>query len=250
MPLDNIKIILCDTTHTGNIGACARAMKNMGLKNLILVSPRVTPDDHSLALASNARDIIDTAIICDNLDTALYDVHFAVALTARRREFSAHLQTPDELLDEIMPSVDSDLNIAFVFGAERTGLTIEQIEKCNKLVTIPGNPKYLSLNLAQAVQIICYEIYKKYLQLLDNDNKNDALAYLKNHDEKPSTIADNQNILSHLYEMLDKTNYNFKNEEITKRKLQQIINKAQLNREEVGLIHGILRNILLYTSLP
>ena len=157
--LNNIKIVLCNTSHNGNIGSSARAMKTMGIFNLILVSPEVMPDDHSIALACNARDIIETAIITDSLDEAIGDCTLTIALTSRKRELSSHLATPKEITPEIFTTISHNEKVAIVFGAERTGLTIEQLEKCNRLVTIPGNPDYFSLNLAQAVQIICYEIY-------------------------------------------------------------------------------------------
>ncbi len=233
-PLNSISIILCNTTHNGNIGSAARAMKTMGLSKLVLVDPVAKLDDHALALASNARDVVTNAWIVPTLHEALKDTSLAFAMTARKREFNAHLATPKESITEIFATIHNQEKVAIVFGCERSGLTIEQLELCNRLITIPGNPEYFSLNLAQAVQIMAYEIYSNY---------NNNLEYLKT-DIKKSTFEDNQGILNHLDKILNAINYyEYKNPQLTQRKLQNIIYKANLEREEVDLLRGILRKI-------
>lgn len=232
--LNNISIVLCNTTHNGNIGSAARAMKTMGLHKLVLVAPAVRPDDHSMALASNARDVVENAWIVDTLEAALNDTSLAFAMTARKREFNQHLATPRESIDEIFSTIHNEEKVAIVFGCERSGLTIQQLELCNRLVTIPGNPEYFSLNLAQAVQIMAYEIYSNY---------NSKVDHLKT-EAKKSSFADNQGILNHLQQILTSIDYyKNKNSEITGRRLQNIIHKANLERDEVDLIRGILRKI-------
>ncbi len=232
--LNNIKIVLCDTSHNGNIGAAARAMKTMGLMNLVLVAPVAKPDDHSLALACNAKDVVENAYITDSLEDAISDTTLNIALTARKREFGDRLHTPKEITPEVFDVISRNEKIAFVFGAERTGLTIHQLERCNRLVTIPGNPDYFSLNLAQAVQIICYEIYSTY---------NPNIDYLKRQ-VVMSSANDNLGILNHLDQILKNINYyQNKNADRVYRRLQNILHKANLEREEVDLIRGILRSI-------
>jgi tRNA/rRNA methyltransferase len=231
--LNNVTVVLCNTSHTGNIGSVARAMKTMGLYKLILVEPKVLPDDHSIALASNAAEVVANATIVDNLFEAIKNTTVAVALTARRREFNTNLQTPRQIMPEILSIINKQQQVALVFGAEKTGLTISQLEQCNRLVTIPGNPEYSSLNLAQAVQIICYELYSSYNSNLDHLKDNHNLA----------SIADNQGILTHLHQILHQIDYKYKNETVTKRNLQKIIYKANLERPEVDLIRGILGKI-------
>ncbi len=232
--LNNISIVLCNTTHNGNIGSAARAMKTMGLHKLVLVAPAVRPDDHSMALASNARDVVANAWIVDSLDIALKDTNLAFAMTSRKREFNHHLATPRESIDEIFRTIHNEEKVAVVFGCERSGLTIQQLELCNRLVTIPGNPEYFSLNLAQAVQIMAYEIYSNY---------NSKVDYLKT-EVKKSSFADNQGVLNHLQQILTNIDYyKNKNSEITGRRLQNIIHKANLDRDEVDLIRGMLRKI-------
>ena len=229
-----IKIVLCNTTHQGNVGSTARAMKTMGITNLVLVAPLHNPDDHALALSANARDIIDSAVIVPTLAEALLDCQITIAMTSRRREFSHQLSTPKEITPFVLEALNNNQKIAIVFGNEAKGLTIEQQELCNKLVTIPGNPAYFSLNLAQAVQIICYELYSSY---------NPNIEYLKNSVELASH-EDRQKLLAHLDTLLIKTDYyKNKNPDRVQRRLQKIIHKADLEREEIDLLRGILKKI-------
>lgn len=231
--LNNIRVVLCNTSHNGNIGSAARAMKTMGISDLWLVSPQVLPDDHSRALSCNAYDVLENAKIVNSLDDALSDTTLSFATTARRREFSEQLFTPRESASEILQTITNGEKIALVFGAEKTGLSIEEVEKCNRLLTIPGNPEYFSLNLANAVQIVCYEIYSNY---------DSNLSKFKNNEIEKATYQDNQGIIAQLEHVLKQINYG-KNINQTMRNLQHIVNKANLERNEVDLVRGILRNI-------
>lgn len=232
--LDNIQIVLCNTSHPGNIGSAARAMKTMGLHNLTLVSPLVQPDDHSLALSCNAKDVVENCKIVDDIDTAIADSHIVIAMTGRKREFNDRLHSPKEIIPEIFEAIQRNENVSIVFGNEQNGLTIEQLEKCNRLVTIPGNPKYFSLNLSQAVQIMCYEIYSNY---------NPNLEFLQNS-VKRATEKDVQLLLSSFDEILTKAGYYpQKNVERTLRRLQNIFHKAELEREDADLLHGMFKQI-------
>jgi tRNA/rRNA methyltransferase len=232
--LNNIKVILCDTSHQGNIGSSARAMKTMGITNLILVNPKEKPDDHAVALSCNANDVIENTIIVNELNEAIDDCTIIIGLTSRKRELNTLLYTPKQITKDILTEIKKNHKIALVFGSEKFGLSIEQLSKCNRLVTIPGNPDYFSLNLSQAVQIMCYEIYS---------NLNDDVTHLKS-DIELSTNKDNIGILSHLEQILTLNNYyKNKNKERIDRRLKYIIDKAMLEREEVDLIRGILKNI-------
>jgi tRNA/rRNA methyltransferase len=231
--LENILIVLCNTSHNGNIGAAARAMKTMGISNLVLVNPVALLDDHAIALACNAADIVKNAKIVDSLDTAISDATITIGMTSRKREYTPHLSTPKEIIPEIFSQINGGKKIAIVFGSEKYGLSIEELEKCNRLVTIPGNPDYFSLNLAQAVQIMCYEIYSNY---------NNSLAHLE-QTVNLATFADNQGILNHLEQVLKLSRYHYKDEERTRRRLQNILNKASLEREDVDLLRGMLKTI-------
>lgn len=230
--LNNIQIILCNTSHTGNIGSAARAMKTMGLYNLTLVAPLVMPDDHSVALSCNASDVVLQAKIVTTLDEAIADSNLIIAMTGRKREFNTRLQTPKQIIPEILSTINRDAKVSIVFGNEQSGLTIPQLEKCNRLVTINGNPEYFSLNLSQAVQIMAYEIYSNF---------NTNLEHLKNEVNLASK-HDVQIILDRLDNMLTERNfYDYKNHTRTIRRLQSILIKADLTREDVDLLHGVLR---------
>lgn len=231
--LDNISVILCNTSHNGNIGSAARAMKTMGISNLVLVNPVAAVDDHTIALACNASDVVKNAKILTSLDEALSDTVLAIGMTSRKREYTPHLTTPKGIIPEIFATITVNSKVAIVFGSERFGLSIEELEKCNRLVTIPGNPEYFSLNLAQAVQIMCYEIYSQY---------NGSIAHLE-QSVTLSSYADNQGILNHLETILDKTEYKNKDAIRTRRRLQNILHKASLEREDVDLLRGMLRAI-------
>ena len=231
--LHNIKVILCNTSHSGNIGATARAMKTMGLYNLILVAPVVMPDDHSYALATNAYDVLNQTIILDTLAEALHNSTLSYAISARRREFNHALATPSDITADILVAINNNEQVALVFGSEKNGLTIEQVEQCNRLVTILANPEYSSLNLSHAVQIIAYEIYK---------NLHTSVTHLQTVTHK-STFADNQGILLQIDNMLSQIDYyEHKNHDTVMRRLQNILNKASLDRDEVDLIRGMLHS--------
>ena len=232
--LNNIDFILCNTSHPGNIGAAARAIKTMGLYNLTLVAPLAMPDDHSLALSSNAKDVVLNAKITENLNEAIAESHLVIALTGRKREFSDRLQSPKEILPEIFSALQTGQKVSIVFGNEQSGLTIEQLEQCNRMVSIPGNSEYFSLNLAQAVQIIAYEIYSNYAP---------SLSHLKNPIEKINQ-HDLQHLLANLDNLLVLSNYyTNKNSDRVRRRLQKILHKANLEREEADLLHGILKKL-------
>lgn len=228
--LENIQIILCNTSHPGNIGSAARAMKTMGIRHLTLVAPICEVDDHSLALAANAADIVLNAQSVATLDEALANSQFNYALTGRRREFNSQLQTPRQSIPEMLDAINHEQLVSIVFGNEQNGLTTNQLEKCNRMITIPGNPEYCSLNLAQAVQIVCYEIYSNYAP---------TITHLKNSKEYVSR-NDIKRLLENFRLFINKIEFT-KNEALTMRRLQHILHKAHLEREEADLLHGILK---------
>lgn len=236
--LDNIKIVLCNTSHTGNIGSAARAMKTMGISNLVLVNPKTQLDDHTIALSVHAADVIQNAQIVTSLDIALADTTLAIGMTSRRRKFTPHLSTPKDMVAEIFSQITAMNKVAIVFGSEKNGLSIEELGKCNRLVTIPGNPEYFSLNLAQAVQIMCYEIYSQCSGSITHLEQAVTLG----------TFADNQGVLNHLEIILKHTNYPNRDTLRTRSRLQNILHKANLEREDIDLLRGILKSIEKHIS--
>jgi tRNA/rRNA methyltransferase len=153
-----LRFVLVETSHPGNIGAAARAMKTMGFSELVLVNPRFADaltQEEAIAFASGAQDVLAGARVVGSIDEALAGCNFAAALSARLREFSPPVTAPRALAAQL--AADEGLSAALVFGSERYGLPNAVVEKCNVLINIPANPDYSSLNLAQAVQLLAYE---------------------------------------------------------------------------------------------
>ncbi len=155
--LDNLHVVLVETSHPGNVGAAARAMKTMGLSRLYLVSPRCAVDDAARARASGAVDVLDGAVVCQDLNEALADTVLAVACTSRRRDLPHPAFTPRQAAPQILSQAGL-APVALVFGSETYGLSNAQLALCRWLVSIPANPAYMSLNLAAAVQVLAYEL--------------------------------------------------------------------------------------------
>jgi tRNA/rRNA methyltransferase len=156
-PLDRIRVVLSRTSHPGNIGAAARAMKTMGLSRLVLVAPESFPDPVAAARASGALDVLHGARVVSTLAEALEGTVMAAALTARRRELSVPPMLPREAAPELVRHSAAG-EVALVFGTESSGLSNDDVALCTLPVTIPANPAYSSLNLASAVQLLCYEL--------------------------------------------------------------------------------------------
>ena len=154
---NNIRVILSHTSHPGNIGAAARAMKTMGLRHLYLINPYRFPDPQATAMAAGADDILDNAVICASIDEALHGVAFTVAMTARLRDISIEVKTPREAMPELLQQATAQ-PAALLFGTEMSGLTNEEMGKAQVLANIPANPDFSSLNLAAAVQVMSYEL--------------------------------------------------------------------------------------------
>ncbi len=155
--LENIRIVLVNTTHPGNIGGVARAMKNMGLTDLCLVKPGKFPHPDAEARASGADDILQQATVVDDLEQALADCHLVVGTSARSRTIPWPLVNPRELAAIVTPLPETT-RVAIVFGREDRGLTNEELQRCHQHVHIPVNEQFSSLNLAAAVQVISYEM--------------------------------------------------------------------------------------------
>lgn len=154
--LDRIRIVLIQTSHPGNIGSAARAMKTMGLKRLYLVSPKEFPHRKAHEMASGATDVVDASIVVETLDEAVKDCSLVLGTSARDRAIPWPLINPREM-GETISEEPGDSEIAIVFGREQSGLTNDELQRCHMHIQIPANPDYSSLNLAAAVQVLAYE---------------------------------------------------------------------------------------------
>ena len=155
--LERIRIVLSHTSHPGNIGAAARAMRTMGLSHLYLVKPKHFPHVDARAFAAGALDMLNSAIVCESLDEALAGTILAVAATARNRDLSHEVVGCRKACLRLVSETRWG-DVALVFGTERSGLTVAEVNKCGLIATIPASAAYMSLNLAQAVQVFAYEI--------------------------------------------------------------------------------------------
>ncbi len=157
-PLSNIRIVLVGTTHPGNIGATARAMKVMGLERLVLVSPERYPSGEATAMASSADDVLANALVVDDFMDAIAGCGLVLGTTARLRSLPQPLFDPRTAAEKAVVEADAH-EVALVFGREKSGLNNEEVRHCNWLVNVPTSEAYSSLNLAQAVQILAYELH-------------------------------------------------------------------------------------------
>lgn len=155
--LDNIRIVLVGTTHPGNIGAVARAMKTMGLQQLYLVAPQRFPDEEACARASGADDVLERAVVCDSLDEALQGCVWVAGSSARPRSIGWPLQTPRACAAQLVAEA-RHAAVALVFGREHSGLSNDELDRCHVHVRIPTDAAFSSLNLAAAVQVLAYEL--------------------------------------------------------------------------------------------
>jgi tRNA (cytidine32/uridine32-2'-O)-methyltransferase len=234
--LDSIKIVLVETSHPGNIGATARAMKTMGLKNLVLVQPKYFPHPEATAMASGADDILEQAKVVNCFSEAIADCHFVYGCTARARDLEWPMLLPRELSEQSYQNLQNGLNIAIVFGRERTGLTNEELWLCHAGVHIPTSPVYRSLNVAQAVQIICYELYQ--------GQANTAFHSLSSDVVSSSAM---QQFYQHLEQVL--IDIQFMRADEPKRllpKLRRLFNRCQIQASEMNILRGILTQVQKY----
>lgn len=236
---DRLRFVLVETSHPGNIGSVARAMKTMGFSRLVLVNPRF-PDanrqEEAIAFASGAQDILASAKIVGSIGEALAGCNFAAALSARPREFSPPVITPRSLAGQL--SVDAGLDAALVFGNERYGLPNEIVEKCNVLINIPANPEYSSLNLAQAAQVLAYELRQAAV--------GDAPpATTIGFQGAAAGLAQIEGMYRHLEEALVAVEFlDPDNPKKLMPRLKRLFSRTQLETEEVNILRGIARQIL------
>ena len=166
---NQVQIVLVETSHPGNIGSVARAMKTMGLQNLVLVKPRNFPSKEAFVLSGNAQDLIEQAVVVDTLDEAIKNCTNIYATSARTRSISWPIITAEMAGIEINKFVREGTKTSIIFGREDRGLTNEELQIANTHIEIPANPEYPVLNIAMSAQIICYEILKASIDTTARD---------------------------------------------------------------------------------
>lgn len=234
MHLDSVRIVLVSTTHPGNIGSVARAMKTMGLSRLYLVNPNLNPYRKVHELAAGAFDILRSAIICTSLSEALDGCHVVCGTSARPRDLALPGFTPATCADFVAQQ-PRDMEIAIVFGREHAGLTNDELLLCHYHVHIPSNPEFSSLNLAQAVQIIAYELRMRQLN---------PPAQVDTQTRTYATSTEMELFYAHLEQVLIEIDFlKPSNPRKLLQRLRRLFNRARVETNEMHILRGILSKI-------
>jgi len=240
----SMRFILVEPSHPGNVGAAARALKTMGFSRLVLVAPRVADvknEPEAIAMASGADDVLAGAQVVDTLAEALVGVRWSVALTARTREYGPPHMPPRAVAQRAHEFVRHG-DIALVFGNERTGLSNADVERCSALAHIPANPAYSSLNLAQAVQVLAYELRIAF--------QDAAPALSVAAPAQQSASSDEiEGMYAHLEEALVALDFlDPANPKKLMSRVRRLFARSGLEHEEVNILRGIAKHILLRTN--
>jgi len=235
--LGNVRVILSHTTHPGNIGAAARAMKTMGLKRLYLINPRHFPDPQAEAMAAGADDLLRQAQVCGTLDDALQGCVFVAGMSARVRDISHEVLAPREAMPRVAGHAAQG-QVALLFGTEMSGLTNDELARCQVMVRIPVNPEYTSLNLAAAVQLVCYEL---------------RLAAGLGDSGAPELVPASAEHLEGFFRQLEQTLIEIefldgKHPTKLMHKLRRLYARARPEQEEINILRGILTETLAYAA--
>ena len=226
-----IRIILIETTHPGNIGATARAMKNMGLFDLMLVNPRYFPHDDATARASGAEDILEATRVVDNLDEALNNCIYVAGASARARTIKWPSMAPRECARKLLQESHNG-TVAVVFGSEKSGLTNADIDRCNTLIKIPTDPSFSSLNLAMAVQVISYELLVAKIGMTKKNYLSEVSL---------ATCEELEHFYVHLQDVLTDGEFlDPDNPRHLMRRLRRLFARAQPDQNEINILRGML----------
>lgn len=232
--LNSVKIVLVGTTHPGNIGAAARAMKNMGFRNLSLVKPKEFPSDVATYRSKAAKDILENALIFNNLQEAVVDCELVIGTSARDRKVPWPILSPKESAEEVSKSLKIH-KIAIVFGREDRGLTNEELGLCNYHVHIPTDPEYSSLNLSQAVQILVYEI--RMAVLSDDENQDYWDVELANNNQT-------EMLIQHMDELMQEVEfYDVDNPRKLLLRVRRFFKRSRIDVMETNIFRGLFATI-------
>ena len=227
--LENIRIVLVRTYHAGNIGSAIRAMKTMGLTELVLVNPRDYPSEEANKMASSAEDLLEHTKVVDSLYEAVKDCELVIACTARPRTFDLPVIDPEQSATQLM-KIAATKPVALVFGPERMGLHNDDIQLAHYRVTIPANPDYSSLNLASAVQILCYELRKQ----MDNPVEPEVARTFPSIEQK-------ENFYETLEVLLNDVEFvNKQHPGQLMLKLRRFFSRAEMDESELNILRGSL----------
>ncbi|HGF7543796.1 tRNA (cytosine(32)/uridine(32)-2'-O)-methyltransferase TrmJ [Vibrio paracholerae] len=234
--LERVKVVLVGTTHSGNIGSAARAMKVMGLSQMVLVDPQCQVDAQAIALAAGASDIALNAQIYPTLEAAVADCGLVVGTSARSRTLEWPMLEPRECGEKLISEANQH-SVAMVFGRERTGLTNDELQLCHYHVCVPANPEYSSLNLAMAVQLLSYEVRMAYLALQQSSQSSTLQEEYPRHQELERFYA-------HLEQVIMQTEFiSAQQPGQVMNKLRRMFTRARPEAQEINILRGILTSV-------
>ena len=242
--LQNIRVVLVNTSHPGNIGGVARAMKNMGLSRLVLVEPRQFPSEEAVARASGATDILDSAQVVSCLEEALAGCSLAFGTSARERRIPWPLIDPRECGVTAVKKADEGAEVALVFGREHAGLTNEELQRCHFHVHIPSDPAFSSLNLAAAVQVLTYEVRMAALASESAPVAPRQEAIVEEGDQ-PVTADEMESFYGHLEKSLVEIGFlDPASPRHLMTRLRRLYGRSEVTRLEMNILRGILTETL------
>ncbi|OCR23006.1 RNA methyltransferase [Pseudomonas syringae] len=239
--LQNIRVVLVGTSHPGNIGGAARAMKNMGLSRLVLVDPLVFPHHEADARASGASDILENAQVVATLEDALVGCNLVLGTSARDRRIPWPLLDPRESGVMAAEQAGQGAEVALVFGREYAGLTNEELQRCHYHVHIPSDPEFSSLNLAAAVQVLSYEVRMSWLAAQGQPTKTEKVEVTSVRSADLATMDEMEGFYGHLEATL--VAIGFLDPEKPRHlmaRLRRLYGRSDVNRSELSILRGIL----------
>jgi len=240
MNLNNISIVMVGITHPGNIGAAARAMHNMSISNLVLVNPQCPVGEIAYARASGANVVLDNRRKTESLRQAVQDCTLVIAASARVRSLPWPELSTVSMVQKIAGQ-NAQSRTALVFGREHSGLTNEELQLCNYMVNIPTNPDFSSLNVASAIQVLCYEIFKQ--------QANQVKVEAANLQESAATRHELEGYFEHLEQVITTTQFlDSENPRLLMQRLRRLYHRIELSKSEVNILRGILSSIEKYKS--
>lgn len=241
--LDNVRVVLVNTSHPGNIGGAARAMKNMGLTRLVLVDPQRFPDPNAAARGAGADDVLDGAVIVPTLEEAIADCVLVMGTSARDRRIPWPVVDPREAAEIALDQIAElpEAQVALVFGREDSGLTSDELQRCQFHVHIPSNPDFSSLNLAAAVQVLAYEVRMAWLAANDQPSKQEKLETTSMLDTQPVTADELEHYYGHLEQTLVEIGFlDPQKPRHLMPRLRRLYGRCGISKLEMNILRGIL----------
>ena len=232
--LENIRVVLVEPSHPGNIGGACRALKTMGLKELWVVNPERYPDPQAQWRAAGAQDVLDNVRVCDSVDEAIADCHWIVGTSTRSRRIPWPIGDVSEVTADILRQ-PSTSQVVILFGRETNGLSNEELQRCHQHLQIPANPEYPSLNLAMAVQVVCYELHRQA------EGRAPVEAVW---DRAPAPAEQTEAMLVGLQGLLERVDFlDPKNPGKAMIRLRRLFTRVEPDETEVQMLRGIVKQL-------